>query len=316
MLCAALLLLAFDASKFRTSCSDSAFCRASRPGANPAPAPFELDLSSVASTSAGASMLVWQPQLGRNSTLRLLLRPAAVDPARPAPGAPAWRLQLIGSSHGANHFLASSLVLPPLSAPRLAVEVQHSAATDGSSHVLRAVRDGYWSELRLRSAPLAIRLYAGEVGRAVPEDEVALASVNERGLLRFAASDPSCDGGVERWRGFMDSRPHGCTAIAADVSFGDALEVFGLPERAAPLALPATMKLTERASMSATGEATRDTSFAPTSEPYRLFNLDIFEYGPDTPIGLYGSTPFLVAHGAHRRHAQHRAQRHGQIEEP
>jgi alpha-glucosidase (family GH31 glycosyl hydrolase) len=33
------------------------------------------------------------------------------------------------------------------------------------------------------------------------------------------------------------------------------------------------------------------------SEPYRLFNLDVFEYLHDSPFGLYGSIPFLMAHG-------------------
>ena len=33
------------------------------------------------------------------------------------------------------------------------------------------------------------------------------------------------------------------------------------------------------------------------SEPYRLFNLDVFEYLHESPFGLYGSIPFLMAHG-------------------
>jgi alpha 1,3-glucosidase len=39
------------------------------------------------------------------------------------------------------------------------------------------------------------------------------------------------------------------------------------------------------------------------SEPYRLYNLDVFEYELDSPMALYGSVPFMVAHkvnhGAH-----------------
>ena len=33
------------------------------------------------------------------------------------------------------------------------------------------------------------------------------------------------------------------------------------------------------------------------SEPYRLFNLDVFEYELDHPMTVYGSVPFLHAHG-------------------
>lgn len=32
------------------------------------------------------------------------------------------------------------------------------------------------------------------------------------------------------------------------------------------------------------------------SEPYRLYNLDVFEYVEDSPFGLYGSIPVMLAH--------------------
>ena len=33
-----------------------------------------------------------------------------------------------------------------------------------------------------------------------------------------------------------------------------------------------------------------------TAEPYRLYNLDVFEYLNDSPFGLYGAIPLLMAH--------------------
>jgi alpha 1,3-glucosidase len=33
-------------------------------------------------------------------------------------------------------------------------------------------------------------------------------------------------------------------------------------------------------------------------DPYRLYNLDVFEYELDNPMALYGSIPFLVSHTA------------------
>jgi alpha-glucosidase (family GH31 glycosyl hydrolase) len=33
-----------------------------------------------------------------------------------------------------------------------------------------------------------------------------------------------------------------------------------------------------------------------TSEPYRLYNLDVFEYEHSSPFGLYGAIPVLLAH--------------------
>ena len=32
------------------------------------------------------------------------------------------------------------------------------------------------------------------------------------------------------------------------------------------------------------------------SEPYHLFNLDVFEYINKSPFGLYGSIPFMLSH--------------------
>lgn len=32
------------------------------------------------------------------------------------------------------------------------------------------------------------------------------------------------------------------------------------------------------------------------TEPYRLYNLDVFEYELDEPMALYGSIPFVAAH--------------------
>ena len=31
-------------------------------------------------------------------------------------------------------------------------------------------------------------------------------------------------------------------------------------------------------------------------EPYRLFNLDVFEYELNSPMALYGSMPYMLAH--------------------
>lgn len=32
------------------------------------------------------------------------------------------------------------------------------------------------------------------------------------------------------------------------------------------------------------------------AEPYRMYNLDVFEYLPESNFGLYGSIPVLLAH--------------------
>lgn len=40
--------------------------------------------------------------------------------------------------------------------------------------------------------------------------------------------------------------------------------------------------------------------FCSGGDPYRLYNLDVFEYELDNPMALYGSIPFMVAHSVHK----------------
>ena len=36
--------------------------------------------------------------------------------------------------------------------------------------------------------------------------------------------------------------------------------------------------------------------FSSDTDPYRLFNLDIFEYDIKNPMALYGAVPYMLAH--------------------
>jgi alpha 1,3-glucosidase len=84
----------------------------------------------------------------------------------------------------------------------------------------------------------------------------------------------------ENYKSHHDSKPRGPEAISWDLSFQGFDHVYGLPERAKALSLPPT----------------RDPNGTYLSEPYRLYNLDVFEYLSDSPFGLYGSIPLLWAH--------------------
>nr|PIL97908.1 glycosyl hydrolase, family 31 protein [Toxoplasma gondii COUG] len=70
---------------------------------------------------------------------------------------------------------------------------------------------------------------------------------------------------------FLDSKPFGPTAIGVDVTFWGASQVYGLFEHAAPFPLKSY------------------------TEPYRLYNLDVFNYELDSPFSMYASIPFLMA---------------------
>lgn len=71
----------------------------------------------------------------------------------------------------------------------------------------------------------------------------------------------------------------GPEALSIDLTFPGVQHIYGLPEHASPLSLPDT-----------TGDNARYT------DPYRLFNVDIFEYLADSPMSLYGAIPLLHAH--------------------
>lgn len=103
----------------------------------------------------------------------------------------------------------------------------------------------------------------------------------------------------EQFRTWTDSKPKGIAldchrsacgvksfftgpeALSLDVTFPQHAVVYGIPEHATRLALGTT-----------TGPN------AAYSEPYRLYNLDVFEYLADSPMALYGAIPLLHAHSA------------------
>ncbi|KAK1413810.1 hypothetical protein QVD17_35593 [Tagetes erecta] len=107
-------------------------------------------------------------------------------------------------------------------------------------------------------------------------------SFNSHGLFDFEQLRVKKEGDEweERFRSHTDSRPYGPQSISFDVSFYGADFVYGIPEHATSLALKPT-----------NGPGIEE------SEPYRLFNLDVFEYLHESPFGLYGSIPLMLSHG-------------------
>jgi alpha 1,3-glucosidase len=83
----------------------------------------------------------------------------------------------------------------------------------------------------------------------------------------------------ETFGGNTDSKPRGPEAVALDISFPGYEHVFGIPEHATRLSLKTTKG--------------GDDAY---TEPYRLYNADVFEYEMDSPMTLYGAIPFMQAH--------------------
>lgn len=82
----------------------------------------------------------------------------------------------------------------------------------------------------------------------------------------------------ENFKSHHDSKPRGPEAIALDFSFPQAEVLVGIPEHADSFALRSTV----------------------STDPYRLYNLDVFEYELDNGMALYGSVPVIYGHGGER----------------
>jgi len=82
----------------------------------------------------------------------------------------------------------------------------------------------------------------------------------------------------EMFGGNTDTKPRGPESLALDISFMGYDHVYGIPSHAGPLSLKETRG----------GDGKYQ-------EPYRLYNLDVFEYILDSPMTLYGAIPFMQA---------------------
>lgn len=81
----------------------------------------------------------------------------------------------------------------------------------------------------------------------------------------------------------VDSKPDGPSAVSLDLAFPASRGLYGLPERAS--------LSTALADTSGKGGATSG------SEPYRLFNADVFAYPIGSSKGLYGCVPMVLGRG-------------------
>lgn len=83
----------------------------------------------------------------------------------------------------------------------------------------------------------------------------------------------------------QDNRTNGPKSIGVDISFTKSKAIYGIPEHASSLALKSTRGFDENSKKVFTD-----------SDPYRLFNLDVFEYELDSTMALYGTIPIMLGH--------------------
>ncbi|GBF95413.1 glucan 1,3-alpha-glucosidase-like [Raphidocelis subcapitata] len=174
-------------------------------------------------------------------------------------------VRLIVDEPGAGRYHVPDILLPDLESR---AEDWQAAASDR----------GAW---RASAGPAAVELSFSPFKLTLSVGGAPAAVVNSRSLFGFEHRRNKTDSDPAGWwdETFLshpDSKPRGPEAISLDLAFPGAARVYGIPERATNLAL------------------------APTAgaEPYRLYNLDVFEYLEHSPFGLYGSIPFMLAHRA------------------
>ncbi|OQR83264.1 neutral alpha-glucosidase [Achlya hypogyna] len=115
----------------------------------------------------------------------------------------------------------------------------------------------------------------GEDGLAIYTD----GSRQQKGADEADAA-ASADVWEESFGGHKDVKRFGSTAVGLDVTFhGSSRYLYGIPEHATDFVLKETI--------SADGK--------PVTDPYRLYNLDVFEYELNEPMALYGHIPMVMA---------------------
>lgn len=133
---------------------------------------------------------------------------------------------------------------------------------------------GYWED--------GLAIYADGTREERKEDEDnSIVQEKRRVLMDGSAGDFQFDtDGMweEKFGGHVDSKPFGPMSVGADISFPGSSHLFGLPEHASSTQLKST-----------SGEGSH------YNQPYRLYNLDVFEYELDETMALYGEVPFIVS---------------------
>ncbi|RHY33838.1 hypothetical protein DYB32_008752 [Aphanomyces invadans] len=95
-----------------------------------------------------------------------------------------------------------------------------------------------------------------------------------------AATTDDSSAWQESFGGHTDHKKFGSTAVGLDVHFhGSDRYLYGIPEHATDFVLKDTLA--------------PDNS--PVTDPYRLYNLDVFEYELNEPMALYGHIPMMMA---------------------
>jgi len=256
---------AVDRSKFK-SCSQSGFCKRTR-ATQPGESSYKVLPDTLHLTTTSLETLVENTNNGVK--FKLTLRGQADNTFRlhineAYPLKPRFEVPLV-------------LVSDPVPAPLNVLAQDSTSVSLGLGDTAsRAV---------LTFQPLRVDFFS---------DDKLLLSTNSRGMMKFEhlrhkkgsaeaveGEDDSSEDAAdetdmweESYGGHTDSKPNGPTAVAMDFTFSGTDNVYGIPQHAETFSL-------------------KDTS---ATDPYRMYNLDVFEYELWNPMALYASIPMMMAH--------------------
>jgi len=176
-------------------------------------------------------------------------------------------------------------------------EVEHALLTEFTYAKYQVDKSSdYWliqsgqNEVQIFAKPLVIELFSNgekvtvingrntlkfEHLRTKPDSNDEPPSEGEENELK-EETEPSM--WEESFGGNTDSKPRGPESIGVDIDFPHTQHIYGIPEHADTFALKDTRN----------------------GEPYRLYNLDVFEYELDNGMAIYGAVPYVIAHSAKR----------------
>lgn len=253
---AASCVLAFDNKEFR-KCSDLAFCKINRQlSENATPSPFLIKPESVQASGSKVSGLILNTVAEAEFSFDLEILSHPSSTVR-------WTVDEAAAD--SKRFRPPFILEDDITGGPLTV-VEHSmeriVVSAGSILV-----EIYYSPLRvdfLRDGKLFVR-------------------ANDRNLFNFEHHRPRSENDLselweDRFKSHVETKPKGPASVGIDFTFVGSKYVYGIPEHATSFALKPTR-----------GDGI-------SSEPYRLYNLDVFEYQLDSPFGLYGAVPLMMAH--------------------
>ena len=251
-----------DRNKFRT-CQQSSFCKRAR-DSQPDISPYELDLSTLTVSATSAEVVL----INAKNNVRFRLEILALKDS-------SFRFKIREAFPLVERFEVPYVIDGSPEPEQLQVtdrtDTGFTIKTDDANKVVVVAK------------PFRMDFYRGDT---------LVVSSNARGRLRFEQTRKKPEEGAEAdqnevdddindnepgtWEetfgGNTDSKPNGPQGVSLDFAFVGMDHVYGIPEHADTLSL-------------------KDTS---NSDPYRLYNLDVFEYELWNPMALYAGTTFAL----------------------